>query len=439
MIKSIYFRIILYLIFWQLYLFFMTNNSPLGTNWLTWHSQRIYNFSQYLNLNGFFSNYGFSIWSSCNNCSLSPENWSDRIYLSLNIFSNLPYVIVNKYFGEVNLKLYGHYLDKSIIFFSGILVAELFVNLSIKNNVNEKYYKSILIFILFIINPWTYKMIIAHWVQIYFLFFFLLGILMIYKNYIKIGLLSFFISGCFDYQSSAGLFVFYFIFFIYLKINKKKIDLVNLSTLIINKKKFDLSLVVIFLLPLIIYFSLRFLALNELQNATSGSSLLERIGISGNDIHNGGLLGALQFLGGNRITICLNDFGGNLNSIPLNTKIEIFNCSLSILSMSLLSLISIFGLFCLYSYDKRCFNIIVLPLLFLLISFTFILQQSSSVHLMGYSYFFSVIFSTGISYLIFKILKKYNYSIISIIVALPLTIGIFVLCLRVSMLTGING
>ena len=56
----------------------------------------------------------------------------------------------------------------------------------------------------------------------------------------------------------------------------------------------------------------------------TNSSVFYRIGISGNDIHNGGILGALQFLGGNRITLCLSNFSGNLSSMSLDTKIEIF-------------------------------------------------------------------------------------------------------------------
>jgi len=86
MIKKIYFRFFIYLIIWQLYLFFMSNNSPLGTEWLPWHYQRLFNFSEYLKLNGYFSNFGFSIWSFCENCNLNFENWTDKIYLSYTFF-----------------------------------------------------------------------------------------------------------------------------------------------------------------------------------------------------------------------------------------------------------------------------------------------------------------------------------------------------------------
>ena len=130
-------------------------------------------------------------------------------------------------------------------------------------------------------------------------------------------------------------------------------------------------------MPVVIFFTLRFLALNNLNNLVEfgGSSLLTRIGISGNDLHNGGILGALQFMGGNRITQCFMDFNTDINSMDLIQKIQIFNCSLSIMGMFLVSVISILGLFYLSKSKKSYFSIIILPFAFLLLSYTFILQQ----------------------------------------------------------------
>ena len=106
--------------------------------------------------------------------------------------------------------------------------------------------------------------------------------------------------------------------------------------------------------------------------------------------------------------------------------------------MFIISLISIYGLFVLYSYEKRNFNILIFPILFLLISYTFILQQSSSAHLMGYSYYFSIIFSVGF-HIYYELFKKIKYSVITSLITLLLILGIFILCIRVNMLTGING
>ena len=107
--------------------------------------------------------------------------------------------------------------------------------------------------------------------------------------------------------------------------------------------------------------------------------------------------------------------------------------------MFLISLVSVFGLFIFYKKHNSFFKLILFPVLFLLLSYLLLLQESSSAHLMGYSYFFSAIFSVGITAVIFKVLEKYNFSAIAITLSTPITIGIMFLCIRVSMLTGING
>ena len=417
----------------------MSVNSPLGTDWLPWHSQRIFNFSEYLNLNGIFNNYGFSIWEKDMDLSLQSENSKIPIYFSANFFSHLPYVLSNKFFGESFLKEYWHLFDKTIILFTGILITELFIKLNPKKTFSKSYQlKILLIFILFIVNPWTYKMILAPWTNIYFVFFFLSGIFMFLANRKNLGLIFFFLGGCFDYQSSAGLLLYYILILFLLKFNSKLIYINKYYAFDFKQNLNKVKIIIIFSAPVIIFFILRQMASQDF-NVGNNVFLLDRIGLNGNDINNGGLLGSLQFLGGNRISQCLINLKGDLNSIPLATKIYIFNCSLSILSMILVSLISTFGLFIISKKENKLFNFVILPFLFLLISYTFILQQSSSVHLMGYSYFFSIIFSFGLSSIIFKILEKLKYSLPSILLTIPIMFGILILLMRVSMLTGPNG
>ena len=437
-INNIYLRLLFYLFVSNLYLFFMSINSPLGTDWLPWHSQRIFNFSEYLNINGFFYNYGFSIWEQDINLSFQPENFKNSIYLGANLFSQLPYVLLNKFFGENFLREYGPLIDKTIILSTGILIIELFIKLNPKKIFSNNYQLQILlIFILFVVNPWTYKMILASWTQIFFIFFFLLGLLMFLSKKNNVGLSFFFIAGLIDYQISAGLFVYYSFFLIYYKINKNIKSYRNFFPNISRKKNIEFQIIISFVLPIFIFYFLSFLVSDDFN--TDASLLLTRIGISGNDIHNGGILGSLQFLGGNRITQCLIDLNSDLNSIPLDSKIYIFNCALSIMGMFLISIISLWGLITISAKESKLFNLILCPLIFLLASFTFLLQQSSSAHLMGYSYFFSIIFAFGLSSFIFNILKKYKFSPIAVILTLPVIAGVVILCIRVSMLTGING
>ena len=163
----------------------MSNFAPLGTDWLPWHFQRIYNFSEYLKLNGYFANYGFSIMSDCKDCSLELEQWSNKIYLSSTFFSQLPYVFINHYFGAENLKLYGNLVDKIVIFSTGILISELLIKLHKNKNELKNFSMAILCFIFFIVNPWTYKMIIAHWKIIFFLFFFSIRNFIVFKQQAK--------------------------------------------------------------------------------------------------------------------------------------------------------------------------------------------------------------------------------------------------------------
>jgi hypothetical protein len=440
MLKKTYFRLIIYLSIWQLYLIFMQSHAPLGTDWLPGYFQRIYYFSEYLKLNGYFSNYGFSIWSFCKDCSLDPEQWSNKIYLSSHFFFQLPYIFINHYFGAENLKLYGHLVDKIVIFITGILISELLIKLQKNKKETRNFCKAILCFIFFIINPWTYKMIIAHWSIIFFIVFYLSGILLFLNKRQNIGLLLLFISGLFDYQSSAGTGVFYIMILAILYINKRQNLIKNYFPNMVGSILLSYKIIFSLFMPVFFYFFLKFIAASGIEAGTGeGSSILTRIGISGNDTHNGGLLGALQFLGGNRITQCIVGSNQGLDINNLSRSIFLYNCILSTLSMFLISLVSIFGLFIFYKNHNSFFKLIIFPLLFLLLSYLFLLQQSSSVHLMGYSYFFSIIFSVGITAAIFKVLEKYNFSVIAVILSTPVAIGIMLLCIRVSMLTGING
>ena len=163
--------------------------------------------------------------------------------------------------------------------------------------------------------------------------------------------------------------------------------------------------------------------------------------LSGEDIHNGGILGSLQFLFGNRITICHTNYNFQ-NLIIENPKsdnvIAIYNCILSLTGMFSVSIISIYGSYKLFISSDN-YKVLLLPLSFLLFSYICILQQSLSVHLMGYSILFSSIFSLGFIFFIKKILNNKKYYASNLILSFPILIGILILCIRVSMLTGPNG
>ena len=434
--NKIFIRLIIYIIIWQLYLIFMSKFAPLGVEWRPFHFQRIVNISEFLQLNGYWSNFGFSIFSKCEDCSLELENWENKIYISATFFPYLPYILINNFFGSETLKLYGSIIDKTIILMTGILISELFIKLTKKNYQN--FYKGLIIFVFFTVNPWTYKMLLVHWNIVFFLFFFLCGVATFKLKYTKIGLLFFFISGIFNYESAMGIATFYFLTLIFLYLKSKKNFNKNYFSNLSDEKFTNFKVMIFLLLPVILYLALRFIAIQKF-GTTTGSDILTRIGISGNDTYNGGILGALQFLSGNRITKCIADINIISNTIDLYSSMFLYNCLLTLISMFLISVISIYGLFISFNENRFFYKSIIFPLGFLLLSFIFILQQSSSVHIQGYSYIFSLLFSFGVATILFKILEKYNYSVTVIILSLPISLGVIILCIRVSMITGLNG
>jgi hypothetical protein len=181
----------------------------------------------------------------------------------------------------------------------------------------------------------------------------------------------------------------------------------------------------------------RFLFLSTRSIETDGSLLLSRIGISGTDPHNGGLLGALQFLGGSRITVCFGErsrfFTGDLEQ-----KIAAYNCSLSIAGMAVVSTLALVGVAYLIK-NARGLRVPVFSLAVALLIFISVLQQSLSVHLLGYSYIFTFVFAAGLLGLIIWFASLVKSSVLSIILFTPIVTGVILLSIRVSMLGGFVG
>jgi len=93
--------------------------------------------------------------------------------------------------------------------------------------------------------------------------------------------------------------------------------------------------------PAIFYFAQRSIVLSSSLNLKhSGSNLLFRIGIDGlTNVHHGGLLAAMQFLGGNRASLCFQA----AYDVVLGNAIMKFNCVASIFGVVAMSLVGIFG------------------------------------------------------------------------------------------------
>ena len=188
-------------------------------------------------------------------------------------------------------------------------------------------------------------------------------------------------------------------------------------------------------MPIVIH-GIQLLLLRIMNINHSGSKALYRIGIdSFNNIHHGGIIAALQFLGGSRFSVCFsNNQLDNLSN--LEKYISYFNCSSAIASLFSLSLLSIFGLIIFIKNSKKA-KWIFMPLSWSILLYGLLFQQSFAVHLQGYSFIFAFIFAINILYLIIYLEKKIKLpKPIEILINVPLIIGILINSIRVSYLIG---
>lgn len=438
-----------YLILMFLYVYFMELHVVGGFSWHEYHAHRIFNAVEYLRLNGYFSDYGFSIWSSCDNCSHSPERWRDEIYVSGSALLTLwPYYTVNHLFGREALLFVGPIIDKTVIFISAALAAELFIRLvvspkfsvvSISSNKQSPpipaWWLGLSVFSLFITSVWAYQMQRAMWQEIWFLLFFSLSLAALLRNKFLLGCALVFVAGLMHYLSGFILALVLLAFSIVSKIYGERPVFMSFLPRVLYQQRRLWLYSLCALIPAFIHLGLRMLYTASSGQVGQGSSLLFRIGISGNDIHNGGIVGALQFLGGVRVTQCISMLGGEgIHGASLTSKISAFNCSLSILGMFLLSALSVFGVIWLLR-AKPATRPFLFPVAMILLITVAVLQQSFSVHLLGHSYSFALLFACGLVGICLKGAEVIKSCSLSLIVFTPIVVACVLLSIRVSMLS----
>ena len=428
------FRIFTYILIFSAYILFMNIYAPLGISWQDYHAQRISNSVEFLKLNGYLSFYGYSIWDDCKDCALNASLWQEKIYFSTHAINLFPYLIINHFGGKEALLFLGPLVDKSLIFLCGTLISELIIKSTKSLTKISPLIIGTASFALFSFAPWTYQMIIALWLEVYFLVFFLIGMLAFLNNKTAFGYLAFFIASFFHIQWGVLLAAYYCLFLAIKYLFIKDANIEKYFPPFHGSYKHRIKIAFSLILPAMILLFIRVYAQQYIEPGV-GSSLVFRIGISGNDIHNGGLLGALQFLGGFRLNQCFQGPGMSFLSGDLYMKIAVFNCLLSGAGMGIISIISIFGVYQLVKHSMLGKQIF-LPLLFALMFMISFLQQSLSVHLMGYSFIFSALFSSGIVMLMISIQNRLYSPILGMIFSIPCIVGALILCLRVSMLIG---
>lgn len=443
-------RILLYASAMLAYTSFMGFQSPGGLQWHDYHTYRIFNSIEYLRLNGYFTDFGFSIWTSCQNCDLGSSSWSDKIYLSQPaLFQFWPYITVNHLFGRDAFLFLGPIIDKSVVFFTAVIVAELFVRFTYRaegNELSDPLRKSmntalpaswlgLMVFTVYVSSIWSYQMQRAMWNEIWFLLFFSFSLLALVRGKFALGCILVFVAGLMHYLSGFVLAVAFLAFGIASVVFRERAVFMSFMAPALQQYRRSWLYCLCALLPSLLYFVLRVLYVTSTGQEGTGSPLLWRIGISGDDLHNGGIVGALQFLGGVRVTQCLTMLGPQgLQEASLLSKIGAFNCSLSILGMFLLSSLSVLGVIWLLR-TKPGMRPLLLPVSIILLVTVAVLQQAFSAHLLGHSYPFALLFACGLAGLCLKGAEVIRSRSLSLIVFTPLVVACVLLSIRVSMLS----
>lgn len=420
---------------------FMQINSPLGINWRPYHYERVLNAVSNIFNNLELSSIGYTSWENVDQIREKLLYKDGEIYV-------IP--IINYVFPAALFKILGNFdylsflniVDYIFITFVGIIIAEVGILTTFDNQKVDSMFYGISIFALFLTSPWTYRMILAPWSEVPFLGFYLISIYLFIKNKRNSGLFFLILSVLFNWIYGVLLFLFQSLFFglNYVSNKNSKTNKVNFKYLPCGLQNRNGFLVYssICLIPLLINFiQTLILRMKGIQLGNSG--VFYRIGIdSFENIHHGGLIGAFQFLGGNRYSLCF--LSDNLIKLNLLDKyISIFNCTLSITSLVLISLFSIIGYFILIKNFLK-FDWALTPIAWTFLFFAFIFQQSFAAHLHGHSFLFGFIFSLGLVSLLKFVSKKFNLSdVISKVIIIPLISGVIINSIRVSFLTGING
>ena len=415
------------------YLLFMSIYAPLGINWMEFHAARIFNAVEFLRLHG-LENFGYTVWSVCSECILEGPSW-EGLYGTMHGITLFPYFLMNYIGGKEFLFFFGPLFDKFIIFICAMLTAELMIKSVVKGSTELPiYFIGMACFVLFSLSPWAYKIFLGGWWEPLFVMFFLLGIYAFHLKKLRFGYVLFFLASLSSIQWGFVIALFYTLLMLSSYLPKGAQNFYQYFPP--NVERLDQSLKTIFALisAVILLIFIKLIA-NQYVEFATGSSVFFRIGISGNDLHNGGLIGALQFLGGTRVTQCFQGFSSEGFSGSTMMIIAIYNCLFSIAGMTIISLISVIGIYFLIKDSPFALKIF-LPLIFALIFFITVFQQSLSVHLMGYSFIFCALFSAGITNMMLILQKYFGSPTLGFIFSIPCLAGILILSIRVSMLSG---
>jgi len=438
------------------YIYFMSTHAPLGLSWRPWHS----NF----------------VRSAAENFVLHPDLTRLGIGLAGTDFSNKPYssvllhrtyivpsfqFIIHSFFLRVlpasSFSIVGFLFDYVItcligVFCSILGASSISLNCSIidRRRLPCFIYSAISIYILFLPSVWTYRSLLAPWQEQSFLFFILIALCLmsddvfhIFKFLNLLHLDRFKLASLFLLLAVLNQYHFAFMLFIYIAsiavANALGFEeaLLYLPPLIRIRKRY-LFILLLFVIPILLSAAQSFVLSNIYSITPENSTAIDRMGLeAASSIHYGGYLSILQFLGGNRMSVCIS---GISSFSQVNSLIAPFNCILSILSLFLASGFILALVIRQISNPKSlyCWLFSFLTVPFLLMAAIF--QQSFAVHLQGYSIIFSAIFSLGFTSFVAPFLFRLKSFPISLPIAtLLIYLPIIYTFIKVSYLTPVGG
>lgn len=429
-------RFFLYVLSAAFYWAFMSSHAPLGIAWRPFHAQRVFNAVNHMVNGSPLLSYGFTSWNGLHEVA---ETISAGKPVETYLVSPLPHLLQSALVSinpAVNLSHIGVIGDYCLICGVAALSAEIIFKVINPSEPILAFFWPVSGFALFLASPWSYRMMLAPWHEVSWLFFYLLAALFFLLNRKYIGLVSLTIAGFYQWQWSFFLFIFYAIaYFVDLMQDGKTVQFLLPPGLCVRPGLFMLMSATI--VPAIFHYTQGLIILSSKLNLKhNGSNLLFRIGIDGlANSHHGGILAAMQFLGGNRASLCLQAENG----LALSNVIAKFNCILSILGVVVLSLAGLIGYLWICSSDKNL-RWLTLPTLWSFSAFGLIFQQSYAVHLQGYSFIFAFIFALGLSFLLHKFCGFIRLpSALVVTCCAPLIAGTLINFVRVNYITGFNG
>jgi len=441
--KRVFGRFTCYLIIGFSYLRFMHEHAPLGIKPLDFQVERVNAALHNLYLLPKFVYFGLTSWTA-----YPAEDNSYYFVQAIQYLHYLPSYMIG---GKDLLANYISINDPLVILLCAAFSAELFLALSALKDNLIVFATSQSIFLLMFTSIFSYRMLLSLWHDAYCLLFVLIACLCFSKGRKISGSILLIIGFLFQYHW-ALLYACFLSTILLLDLAQEKSMARHYFPPCFKESSTHLSLLLITMFsPLIIFLQKILLGINDFKSLNSDA--LYRVGINSlSNIHHGGILGALQFLGGIRLNLCLNNSflsllkskssGFGLDEIRAidYSHIFMFNCLLSVLGMFLLSLVSIIG-FYLFLVKNKASIWFIAPVTSALLLTYMVLQQSVAAHLQGRSLLFSIVFSYGLAYMLFLYRGNPCNNIYSsrLIFATPVVFGVAITSIRLSYYLGING